>query len=107
ERALVDGLAAGRGDCDNAGNFLRVAFLAQQLVDLRLGLHGGSPPRDCYYGERRSSSGSAHPASGRESRVPYGRDFVIERGCAGAPGRATRPICNTSPQLAVDELQDR
>jgi hypothetical protein len=41
ERALVDGLASGGRHRNDAGNLLGVAFLAQQLVDLRLGLHGG------------------------------------------------------------------
>ena len=43
ERALIDHLIAGRGHRDHAGNFLGVAFLTQNLIDLGFALHG-SPP---------------------------------------------------------------
>ena len=40
ERALIDHVVAGRGDRDDAGNFLGVAFLTQNLIDLSFALHG-------------------------------------------------------------------
>ena len=40
ERALIDHLLAGRGHRDHAGNFLGVAFLTQNLIDLSFALHG-------------------------------------------------------------------
>ena len=43
ERALIDHFIAGRGHCDHAGNFLGLAFLTQNLIDLSFALHG-SPP---------------------------------------------------------------
>ena len=43
ERALINHLIAGRRHRDHAGNFLGLAFLTQNLVDLGFALHG-SPP---------------------------------------------------------------
>jgi hypothetical protein len=42
ERALVDHLFAVCGHGDDAGNFPRVAFLAQHLIDLSFALHGAT-----------------------------------------------------------------
>src|SRR5712691_10896681 len=48
-------------------------------------------------------------ASGKHAPVawPGGRDFVIGLIAAAPLGGTARLICNTSPQLAVDELQGR
>ena len=43
ERALINHLIAGRRHRDHAGNFLGLAFLTQNLIDLGFALHG-SPP---------------------------------------------------------------
>ena len=43
ERALVDHLFAVRGDRDHAGNFLGLALLPQDLIDLGFALHGCPP----------------------------------------------------------------
>ena len=55
ERALINHLIAGRRHRDHAGNFLGLAFLTQNLIDLGFALHG-SPPALIFYGVARSSS---------------------------------------------------
>ena len=75
ERALVDHLLGGGRHRDHAGNLPGVALLAENLVDIRLVLHGWLPPV-CFFECRdlppAESTGQAGP-SGRGGA----RDLVI------------------------------
>ena len=61
ERALVNHLAPGRRHRDHAGDFLGLAFLTQNLVDLGFALHG-SPP-DLFLWSGAIFLPALHPAS--------------------------------------------
>ena len=76
ERALVDHLIAGRGHRDHAGNFLGLAFLTQNLIDLSFALHGVASR--LFFWSARSSSRRRDPASASRASARC-RDLVMGR----------------------------
>ena len=99
ERALINHLAAGRRHRDHAGNFLGLAFLTQNLIDLGFALHGSPPALFLWSGAIFLPA--CDPASGRRSAPAMSRSRD-GRGVGRARGRATQN-CNTWRQSAVDE----
>ena len=69
ERALINRLASGGRHRNDTGDFLRVALLSQQLVDLRLGLHGVASVRLLLW---RAAILLPCLASGKRARVARG-----------------------------------
>ncbi len=86
ERALIDHLAAGGRHRDHAGDFLGLAFLTQNLVDLGFALHGSPPDLFLWSG---AIFLPAMPSRKRSSiRRWRCRDLVV--GGAWAAGRIPR-----------------
>src|SRR5882724_2663564 len=93
ERALVDHLFPACGDRDNAGNFLGLTLLTQNLIDLGFALHGVL--LRLLLEVARSSSRSRAPASMRVA-IARSRDG---RSSAGKHSVSWRPNGNTRHNL--------
>ena len=100
ERALIDHLTCRSQPSRPRRNFLRLAFLTQNLIDLGFALHG-SPPALIFYGVARSSS---RPLRSRKRLAERRRPMSRSRDGMGwaVVGIGAAPNCNTSPQSAVD-----